>query len=370
MEDRLQTLPKVDLHLHLDGSVKPGTVIELARETGGTLPTWEPELLLPYLQVTGECKSLAEYLNKFHLIGQFLHTPSSLVRVAYEVVEQAAAHHCMYIEVRFAPQLHRKLGLTVEDTIRYVLEGLMQGERDFGVTARCIAICLRGHSEELNREVIRAAALFMGKGVVAVDLAGAEAVYPPELYRDIFAMARERSLPITIHAGEAAGAASVKSAVEKLGASRIGHGVRMKEDLYVFELIKNKQIPLELCPISNLQTKASNSWDTYPLREYFEQGIMVTVNTDNLTVSNTTITNEYRNLRDQLGFLEEELCRIALNGAHAAFLEGREKKQLLACMESRIDCWQRNAANDDKLLEDKCASSVQSSPQMTKLDAG
>lgn len=339
MEDRMLVLPKVDLHVHLDGSVKPETVIALAKEGGYKLPAWEPGLLAPYMRVEGECGSLTEYLSKFHFVGQFLHTASSLTRTAYEVVEQAAAQRCLYIEVRFAPQLHRKLGLSVEDTLRAVLDGLRQGERDFGVVARCIAICLRGHSEELNREVIRNAAHFLGRGVVAVDLAGAEAAFPPELYRDLFAMARERGLPITIHAGEAAGAASVRTAVELLGAKRIGHGVRIKEDPAVVRLIRQARIPLELCPVSNMQTKAAESWATYPLREYFDLGIPVTVNTDNLTVSHTTITKEYAILRDELGFSNEEIASIAMNGASAAFLQDGEKERLLSDMKRELDAW-------------------------------
>ncbi|RJE86855.1 adenosine deaminase [Paenibacillus sp. 1011MAR3C5] len=340
MTNRMLALPKVDLHLHLDGSVLPATIIDLAREAGERLPAEEPGQLLPYMRVEGECKSLIEYLNKFRFVGQFLHTPYSLERAAYEVVEQASAQNCLYIEVRFAPQLHRKLGLTVEDAIHYVVRGLQQGERDFGVMARCIAICLRGHSEEFNREVIRAASLYLGKGVVAVDLAGAEAAFPAELYRDIFAMARERGLPITIHAGEAAGAASVRTAVELLGANRVGHGVRMREDSAVVELIRRGRIPLELCPISNLQTKAVDCLSSYPIRDYFDKGILVTVNTDNLTVSDTTITKEYELLHAKLGFSEEEVGRIAMYGAEAAFVKGAEKKELLARFGQQLALWQ------------------------------
>jgi len=348
MTNRMLALPKVDLHLHLDGSVKPASLIDFAREIGEQLPTEVIEELLPYMQVEGECKSLIDYLNKFNFVGQFLHTPAALERAAYEVVGQASAQRCMYIEVRFAPQLHRKLGLTVEDAIHYVVRGLQQGERDFGVMARCIAICLRGHSEELNREVIRAASLFLGRGVVAVDLAGAEAAFPPELYRDIFAMASERNLPITIHAGEAAGAPSVRTAVELLGASRIGHGVRMREDAAVVELIRGKRIPLELCPISNLQTRAVDGLATYPIRDYFDMGISVTVNTDNLTVSATTITKEYELLESALGFSEEEIARIAMNGAEAAFLQGEEKKELLERFGGQLAIWQSAARLPDR----------------------
>lgn len=337
--DKLRTMPKVDLHVHLDGSVRPETLIELARSSGASLPAWEPEKLAPYMKVMEQCESLAEYLEKFHFIGEFLHTAEALERTAFELVEDASRHHCRYIEVRFAPQLHRKLGLTAEEAIRHVIAGLRRAEAATGTTARCIAIALRGHSEEQNREVMHAAARHYGQGLVAVDLAGAEAAYPPELYEGVFALARELGLPATIHAGEAAGASSVETAVKRLGAVRIGHGVRMRENSAVAALVKDRRIPLEMCPISNMQTRAASDWSSYPLRDYFDQGYLVTVNTDNLTVSNTDISKEYAVLRDRLGFTDSELCRIALNGAEAAFLPESEKSALIERMRAELNDW-------------------------------
>ncbi|MFD0587131.1 adenosine deaminase [Paenibacillus sp. GCM10027627] len=339
MNDRILSLPKVDLHVHLDGSVLPDTVIDLAEKSGIALPASDADALLPYMKVEGECLSLSDYLSKFQFVGQFLHTPYSLERVAYELVQQAAEQNCRYIEVRFAPQLHRQQGLSVEEVIHHAVLGLQRGEAEFGIVARCIAICLRGHSEELNRETVEAAASFLGRGVVAVDLAGSEAAYPADLYQSVFELARERGIPITIHAGEAAGAESVRSAVQKLGASRIGHGVRMKEDPELVELILQKRIPLELCPVSNLQTKASESWAMYPLREYFELGVVVTVNTDNLTVSGTTISEEYRILQEELHFTEKELVQIVKNGVEAAFLQGEDRLRLQSDMELQLSRW-------------------------------
>ncbi|GKU78738.1 adenosine deaminase [Paenibacillus sp. L3-i20] len=344
INERIHTLPKVDLHLHLDGSVLPETIIDLARESGATLPAWEPEQLIPYMKVEGECESLAEYLDKFHFVGEFLHTAHALERVAYELVSQANDQNCPYIEVRFAPQLHCNKGLSMDEVIEHVLIGLKRGEEEFGVIARVIAICLRGHSEEMNEAVVDAAARFFGKGIVAVDLAGAEAAFPPEVYEHIFAKAGQLGLPITIHAGEAAGASSVETAVRMLGATRIGHGVRMREDASVMELIKSRRIPLELCPISNLQTKAVASWDDYPLRDYFDQGFIVTVNTDNLTVSDTTITKEYEMLQKHLNFTEEELCQIVRNGVEAAFIQGEEKDKLRKEMELKLTQWLKSYA--------------------------
>ncbi|MDQ6419145.1 adenosine deaminase [Paenibacillus sp. LHD-117] len=338
-QNRLKKLPKVDLHLHLDGSVLPETLIELAKHSGSELPAWEPEKLLPYMRVEGDCDSLAQYLEKFDFVCAFLQSAHALERVAYELVKQCAEQNCRYIEVRYAPQLHREQGLTVEQTIESVLRGLAAGESEFGTVARCIAICLRGHSREQNLEVIHGASAYLGRGIVAVDLAGAEAAYPPELYTAEFALAGKLGLPVTIHAGEAAGAESVETAVLKLGASRIGHGVRMKGDAEVTELIRSRGIPLEMCPISNLQTKASPDWDSYPLRGYFDAGIRVTVNTDNLTVSGTTITKEYEALRDHLAFTDAELCAIVMNGAEAAFLFGEEKRSLCAKLAEELNDW-------------------------------
>ncbi|MBH5316529.1 adenosine deaminase [Paenibacillus sp. GSMTC-2017] len=342
--NRIQALPKVDLHLHLDGSVKPETLIDIARESGATLPVWEPEKLAPYMKVKGECKSLAEYLDKFHFVGEFLHTATALERVAYELVSQANDQNCTYIEVRFAPQLHRNNGLSLDEVIQHVRNGLQRGEETFGVRARIIVICLRGHSEEMNAEAIEVAGRFLGKGVVAVDLAGAEAAFPPEQFEHIFSRAVELGLPITIHAGEALGAPSVEIAVNKLGATRIGHGVRMREDASVMELIKSKHIPLELCPISNIQTKAVDSWEDYPLRDYFDKGFLVTVNTDNLTVSDTTITKEYEMLQKHLHFTDEEICKLVMNGVNAAFLLGEEKDKLRSEMELKLSQWLKSYA--------------------------
>ncbi|MFC5451334.1 adenosine deaminase [Paenibacillus aestuarii] len=335
-EDWLLKLPKVDLHLHLDGSVKPETILELALHQGIDLPVYDKDQLIPHMRVNDECSSLTEYLSKFHFTTRFLQLAEALDRVAYEVAQQAAEHNCKYVEVRFAPQLHRDMGLTVEETIQHVIEGLNRGRRDFGVRAGVIVICMRHHAIETNLEVVTAAAKFAGRGVVAVDLAGDEASYPPEIFRDVFAESKRLGLPITIHAGEAAGAANVYEAVANLGAVRIGHGVRLRENASILELVRNRRIPLEMCPISNIQTKAVPSWESYPIREYLERGLMVTINTDNPSVSGTNITKEYRVLADRFGFTAPELVKLIMNGVEAAFLEESDKLTLRREMENEL----------------------------------
>jgi adenosine deaminase len=332
----LSQLPKVDLHVHLDGSVKPETLKELAQEQGLPLQAGSDAELLDQMRVGEQCESLKEYLSKFSFVLPYLQTCAALERVAFEVVEQAAKDKVRYIEVRFAPQLHRLQGLSNHEVIHHVVEGLKRGEQAFGTVARAIIICLRSHSYEWNKEVIEEAARFYKKGVVAVDLAGDEASFPAMLFRQLFEGAQRLGLPVTIHAGEAAGAENVREAITSLGAVRIGHGVRMLEDPEVVALVKERQIPLEMCPLSNIQTKAVSGWDAYPLRRYLKQGIVVTVNTDNMTVTGTTIQKEYELLIDHCGITLNEIVTIVMNGVHAAFVEEAEKRSLIARFESEF----------------------------------
>lgn len=328
-EKLLAALPKVDLHVHLDGSVRPETILELAEASGVALPADHAEGLLAYMQVAEDCDNLQDYLSTFSFVLAFLQDGAALERAAYELAAQAAGENCLYMEVRFAPQLHTEHGLTLEDIIGHVVRGLKRGEDTFGITARTIVICMRHHGMEINRAVLDAAAYWQGRGVVAVDLAGDEAGYPAELFRELFGEARRLGLPITIHAGEAAGPANIREAIVHHGASRIGHGIRLDEDLEVFELVKARQVPLEMCPVSNLQTKAVADWSSYPLRKYAEEGLIVTVNTDNRTVSGTSLTMEYRKLMEHCGVTAGDLAGFIRNGLNAAFVEDAVKQRLL-----------------------------------------
>ncbi|MFF2482503.1 adenosine deaminase [Paenibacillus sp. NPDC058071] len=326
---KLKRLPKVDLHVHLDGSVLPETVRELARQQGKQLPLDVGGGLTPWMQIGESCGSLREYLSKFDFVLPFLQIGEALKRTAYEVVQQAAEQRCLHVEVRFAPMLHTREGLSPTEAVRCVTEGLALGERRFGISARAIIISMRSDSFERNMQALEAAYAYFGRGVVAVDLAGDEAAFPPERHRPLFEAARRYGMPVTIHAGEAAGAAHVREAIEGLGASRIGHGVRIAGDDEVIELVRKSGTPLELCPISNIQTKAVNGWDTYPLKAFLDEGIVVTANTDNMTVSGTNMTLEYAMLMQHCGLTMEDIAVLIANGAEAAFLEGAEKQMLL-----------------------------------------
>lgn len=337
--DQIKKMPKIELHLHLDGSVLPQTLIELAAIQGKQLPYTSLEELTSHMRAPESCLDLNEYLRTFDVVLPYLQTVEALERVAYEIVEQCADDHVSYVEVRFAPQLHRQAGLAIDEIYEAVIRGLARGEQQYGVVARCIGICMRGHSEKQNMEVIDAGHAYLNKGLVAVDLAGAEALYPPELYRSIFTRAQQLGIPITIHAGEAGGAHHIETSVNMLGATRIGHGVRLREDSDILQMIINRGIPLEFCPISNLQTKAVTAWALYPIVEYMDKGIKVTVNTDNLTVSHTSLTKELYTLQAECGLTTDAMIQLQLHAVESIFLESPAREALITSYKALLDLW-------------------------------
>jgi adenosine deaminase len=335
--DRIAAMPKIDLHLHLDGCVRPETLIRLARERKRALPETDPERLRPYMQAAPDNLNLTEYLTKFDFVLPHLQDAEALELVAFECVQRTAESGGVYVEVRFAPMLHTREGLTADGAIRAVLAGLRRGEAECGIPARAIVICMRHHDEATNIAAVEAAARFAGDGVAAVDLAGDESRWPTSAFRKVFEAASALELKATIHAGEAAGPDSIREAVERLGAVRIGHGVRAQEDPYVCDLLRERRIPLEMCPTSNIQTRAVPGWDAYPLRRYAAEGLIVTANTDNPTVSGTTIADEYRLLGERLGMTPKEIAALVLNAAEAAFLEPAAKRALKSRVTAALD---------------------------------
>jgi adenosine deaminase len=333
----IEEMPKIDLHYHLDGGLRPQTVIDIAQKENIELPAKDTAGITPYLTVGDNCKSLNEYLEKFDLPLKCLQSPYSQRRVAKEAVEDAAAQNEKYIEVRFAPSLMTSAGQSISEVVGNVAEGLKEGEKLTGVRAQAILCCMRHQDAKVNIEVVKAAKEFLGKGVCALDLAGDEADFPPKLHKEAFKLAQSLGVPVTIHAGEAGGAQNIYDSIEELGALRIGHGIRLKEDKNIFETVKQKRTPLEICVTSNVQTKAAQSFETHPIREYFDAGIVVTVNTDNTTVSNTNLSREFHILEDKFGFTHAEMKQLALNAANSAFLSEKEKKELAAKINEEFD---------------------------------
>ena len=317
----------VDLHLHLDGSLSAKAIIEVARKEGIKLPTENEEELNKYLMVPENCQSLNEYLERFALPNLVLQTKFGLETCTLDLLKRLADDGLKYVEIRMAPQLSTAKGLTQEEVVEILIKTLGKAE-NFGISSNLILCMMRGNNTKRNNlETITVAKKFLGRGVVAMDLAGAESLFPNEMFDEEFKLINKMSIPLTIHAGEASGAESVMSAL-KYGASRIGHGIHSIEDKSVLKELKDKNIFLEVCPKSNLDTKTISKYEDLPLKEFAKHGIKVTINTDDMTVSNTTLKQEYETLA-KMGFKEKDLKQFAINSIEASFASKELKQKLL-----------------------------------------
>ena len=290
----------IDLHLHLDGSLSEDSVNELCRMQDIKIP----DNLISLLKCPENCQDLNDYLRCFEFPLTLLQTEDA---VTYAVERLCHETDYRYCEIRFAPQLHTRMGLTQKQVIEAACKGLKENYR-------LILCCMRGGN---NEETVKLCPDFMGRGVVALDLAGAEALYPTRDYKHLFEMAAKENIPYTIHAGEADGPESIRDAVN-MGASRIGHGVRAIEDKSVMKLLADRKIPLEMCPTSNLNTRVITDIRDYPIKKYLDMGIVVTVNSDNMSVSNTDVKKELKLIKDSFGIDEDILL---MNAERSAFVE-------------------------------------------------
>jgi len=333
-----QAMPKAELHLHLDGSVRPETVLELARQAGVPLPTENPENLKAFLQATDSTASLVEYIAYFELPIAVLQTVPALERATYELCEDLKNDNVRYAEIRYGPWLHVQQGLSLTDVIRAVLSGWTTGRRAFGLEGGIIVTALRDMPPAQNVSLAQVAGRFVSEGVLGFDLAGDEAGHPPILHEDAFRVARSLGLNITIHAGEAAGPESVRQAIS-MGAVRLGHGVRAQEDSEVVATIREDGIQLDMAPTSNSQTKAVRRLQDHPLRRFHEQGIKVTISTDSRTVSDITLTQEFQNVKRVLGCSREQVWAMNLQALDGGFGDQETRARLrheFADAEARI----------------------------------
>ena len=331
----LRRLPKAELHCHLDGSVRPSTLLDLAREYDVTPPRTDADSLRAYMRVH-DASTLEEYLERFDVTLAVMQTAESLERIAYELAEDAAADGVRYIEVRFAPILNVRGGLDLGAAVEAPLRGLARAASEVGIIGKVIVTALRTMEPDMSRELAHLAVAYRDRGVVGFDLAGGERGHPAALHADAFRYARDHDLACTCHAGEGDGAQSVRQAVHVCGANRIGHATRLAEDESLTQYVNDRRIPLEICLTSNVQTRATKSFDTHPLREYYDRGLNVVLNTDNRLMSDTTLTDEYEAAATHLGFTFAELCDVARNGFAAAFLPWEERRLMLADVEREI----------------------------------
>jgi len=333
---KLRQLPKAELHCHLDGSVRPSTLLDLARESRVQMPKHTPEELAEFMRVD-DARTLEDYLRRFDVTVSVMQTEEALERIAYELAEDAAEDGVRYIEVRNAPILNVVRGLTLVQAIEAPLRGLRRAEKEFGVIGRFIVCALRNFTPEDSLAMAQLAVEFKNEGVVAFDLAGGEKGNPAARHVEAFRYAREHNLAVTVHAGEGDGAESVREAVHICGANRIGHGTRLIEDPELTQYVNDRRIALEICLTSNVQTRVADSYEAHPLREYFDRGLNVTLNTDNRLMSGTTLTDEYVHAAEHLGFTVDELAGIALNGFESAFLPWEERVMLIEEASDRIE---------------------------------
>jgi adenosine deaminase len=341
-EKFIRSLPKVLLHDHLDGGLRPQTVIELARDTGyKKLPTKDAGDLDLWFQRGAKRGSLPLYLEGFAHTCGVMQTEEALERVAYEMMEDMHKDGVVYVETRFAPVFHTDKGLHWEEIVNAVLKGLERGKKDFKIEYGLIICALR--NMQLSQEMAELAVDFRERGVVGFDLAGEEGGYPPKKHVDAFHYIQRENFNITIHAGEAFGKESIWQAIQWCGAHRIGHATRLIEDItvsdddprevvsmgYLAQYVLDKRIPLEICLTSNVDTGAVKSIETHPFGVYHRYRFRVTLNTDDRLMSNTTLTKEYKLAHEAFGLTVSDLEKLTLNAMKSAFIPYKERIKVI-----------------------------------------
>ena len=314
-----QALPKTDLHVHLDGSLRLGTILDIAQKQGIRLPAEDEAGLADAIGCGKNFGSLVDYLRGFDITIPVMQTADALERTAFELAEDAHRENVRYMEVRYAPLLHTRAGLKLTAVVEAVLDGLGRASETYGIKSNLIICGLRNISPESSYAMAGLCVAYKNQGVVGFDLAGAEADFPPKHHREAFQLVRDNNINTTIHAGEAYGPLSVAQALHVCGAHRIGHGVRLREDGDLLHYVIDHRIPLECCPSSNVQTGAVREFSVHPLKLYFDLGLRVTVNTDNRLITDTTVSKELWLAHTRLGIPFSDIKSIILAGFKSSF---------------------------------------------------
>ncbi len=332
----LRRLPKAELHCHLDGSVRPATLLELAKEYKVRMPADDPEALAEYMRVD-DARNLEEYLERFDITLSVMQTAEAMERCAYELAIDAADEGVRYLEMRYAPTLNTLQGLEPGAVLEASLRGVQRAERERDIRARVIVCSLRHYAPALSLELAKLAVAYRDRGVVGFDLAGGEINNPASRHAAAFEWCKEHGLACTCHAGEGDGPDSVRQAVHDCHAHRLGHATRLIEDEALLREVHERGIALELCLTSNVQTRATDRYETHPLKQYLARGMNVCLNTDNRLMSGTTLVDEYHHAATQCDCTFDELAGMALDGFRSSFLPVAEKEALVARMQAEID---------------------------------
>jgi adenosine deaminase len=325
----LQKLPKVELHCHLDGSLRIPTILDLAKQDKVTLPTSSSDKLSKLLVIGKTRGSLEDYIKRFDITLSVMQTPEALRRTAYELIEDVAKENVRYIEIRYSPILHTEKEMTIGESVEAVRRGLQRGQKDFGVKSGIIVCGIRNISAAASLKLADLTVRYKNKGVVGFDLAGAEENFPAKDHQEAFYMILNNNINATIHAGEAYGPSSIHQAIHHCGAHRIGHGTRLKENKDLMNYVNDHRITLEICLTSNWQTRSIRSLKYHPLKYYYDQGIRVTINTDNRLMSSTTLTKEFLLAHKLFGFKLHDFREMIIMAIKSAFLPYAERKQMI-----------------------------------------
>ena len=325
----IKSLPKAELHCHLDGSLRIETILDLAAKQNVTLPRTDKNELATYLHAGENCTSLEEYLRAFGVTLSVLQTEEALERATYELAEDSVEENIRYIEIRFSPILHLEKGLKLTQVVDAVLRGKKRAEINLNIQIGII-ICGIRHIEPDNSLLLAELCVaYKNRGIIGFDLAGAEENFPAKDHKKAFYLIVNNNINTTVHAGEAYGPESIHQAIHYISANRIGHGTRLRENGELLNYVNDHRIPLEMCITSNVQTKAVGDFSKHPIKFYFDYGLRVTLNTDNRLVSNTTLTDEYMIAVENYDFTIDEIKTLIINGFKSAFLPYNEKRDLL-----------------------------------------
>lgn len=320
----LKQLPKIELHLHLDGSVDLNIASKI---TNRSIKDLKKEM-----QVKESCQSLTDYLKSFKLPLEMMQTKENIEMISTALAQNLKEDNVIYAEIRFAPNLHTQKELSLNEIVESVLNGL----KKIDIKTNLILCCMRNNTIEQNKQIIDLAKDWKNKGVVAIDLAGDEANYQTKNFKELFEYAKQLNIPYTIHAGEADHVSSVEAAIN-FGAKRIGHGIHIIENEKLMNLAISNKILLEVCPTSNVQTLAVPNLNEHPIKKLFKKNIPICINTDNRTVSNITLTEEYQKLKNTFNFTTENFIKMNINAINASFLSNDEKETLKKQYQNKLE---------------------------------
>lgn len=336
-------IPKIELHLHIEGAIPLATMLALIhrKEPDSSIRTVED------LQRIFTFTDFPHFLELWQWKDTFITSELDFEEIAYQVFRDLSTQNVKYVEAHYAPGGYVEHGHSIRGITEYLIAGKERAYRDFGIRGELIVDLIRAHGPEKGLYYLNEVTPYLGKGIIGIGLGGPEHDFPADPYVDVYQEARRRGFRLTAHAGEAAGAESIRAAIEKLGVERIGHGLRAYEDADLLALLKERRIPLEICVVSNVKTGVCPSIADHPIREYFEKGLLVTVNSDDPAMFETSINHEYDVLVQELGFTASDLQHVNMNSIEASFLPEEEKQDMREVFE---EDWQQIVSTEQNAI--------------------